>query len=93
MFIPTGCPKCNNIGYKGRIGIFEAIKVDEEIEKIINENPSEREIAKASKSQGILNMEEDGILKVLKGVTSIEELKRSNRFNRIKNLPSHKFWY
>ncbi len=76
MFIPTGCPKCNNIGYKGRIGIFEAIKVDEEIEKIINENPSEREIAKASKSQGILNMEEDGILKVLKGVTSIEELKR-----------------
>lgn len=76
MFVPTGCPKCNNTGYKGRIGVFEAIKVDEEIEKIINESPSEREIAKASKNQGILNMEEDGILKVLKGITSLKELRR-----------------
>ena len=42
IFSPVGCEKCNNIGYSGRIGIFEAIKTDEAIEKIMPENPSER---------------------------------------------------
>ncbi|MDD2935239.1 MAG: GspE/PulE family protein [Candidatus Pacebacteria bacterium] len=76
MFVPVGCEKCNNIGYKGRIGIFEAIKMNAEIEETINNSPSEREIKKVAKTQGLLNMNEDGIIKVLKGVTSIEELKR-----------------
>lgn len=74
LFSPVGCDKCNNTGYSGRIGIFEAIKTDEEIEKIIPNNPSEHEIKKVARSQGILSMREDGIIKVLNGVTSFEEV-------------------
>ncbi len=64
------------IAYSGRIGIFEAILVTEEIEKLIAENPSEREVARAAKSQGILTMAQDGIIKALQGVTSLSELRR-----------------
>lgn len=72
----TGCTECNNIGYKGRIGIYEAILLDENIEKIILDRPNETAIQKSAESQGILTMVQDGILKVINGVTSLEELKR-----------------
>lgn len=72
--VPVGCEKCNGTGYKGRIGIFEAIKTDETIEKIMPENPSEREIKKVASTQGILSMRQDGIVKILNGVTSFEEV-------------------
>ncbi len=74
IFSPVGCDKCNKIGYTGRIGIFEAIKTDESIEKIIPENPSEREIKKVARNQGILSMRQDGIVKILNGITSITEV-------------------
>ncbi len=74
MFSPVGCDKCNLTGYKGRIGIFEAIKTDEAIEKIIPQNPSEREIKRIARAQGILSMRQDGIVKILNGVTSFEEV-------------------
>lgn len=70
----VGCDKCNHTGYHGRIGIFEAIKTDEGIEKIIPLNPSEREVKKIANTQGTLNLREDGIIKVLKGITSLEEV-------------------
>lgn len=72
---PVGCTECNFIGYKGQIGVFEVIMTDEVIEKMIPENPSEREIKKAAQAQGILDMKEDGVVKILQGVTSLEELK------------------
>lgn len=72
----TGCDKCNGTGYKGRIGIFEAILIDESVENIIQENPSEREIKKATLNQGLLDMKQDGVIKILKGVTSFNELDR-----------------
>ncbi|HEV7424541.1 MAG TPA: GspE/PulE family protein [Candidatus Paceibacterota bacterium] len=74
IFSPVGCDKCNNIGYSGRIGIFEAIKTDEEIEKIMPTNPSEHEIKKVARSQGILSMRQDGIVKILNGITSVGEV-------------------
>lgn len=74
IFTPVGCDKCNYTGYRGRIGIFEAIKTDEQIEKIMLENPSEREIKKTALAQGILSMREDGVVKVLSGITSLEEV-------------------
>lgn len=74
IFSAAGCDKCNKIGYKGRIGIFEAIRTDEAIEKIIPQNPSEHEIKKVARNQGILSMRQDGIVKVLNGITSIEEV-------------------
>jgi type II secretory ATPase GspE/PulE/Tfp pilus assembly ATPase PilB-like protein len=71
-----GCPECHGRGYKGRIGIFEAIFMDSKIEEILRSKPSEREVAEAAKPQAIPTMEQDGVLKVLRGVTSLEELGR-----------------
>jgi type II secretory ATPase GspE/PulE/Tfp pilus assembly ATPase PilB-like protein len=73
---PEGCPECHGRGYKGRIGIFEAIFMDQSIEEILRKSPSEREIAQVAKAQGVPNMQEDGVLKVLRGVTSLSELTR-----------------
>ena len=53
---------------------FEAIKTDEAIEKIIIQNPSERELKKIARTQGILSMRQDGVVKILKGITSLEEV-------------------
>lgn len=74
LFVPVGCDECNGTGYRGRIGIFEAIRTDEALEKIIPENPSEREIKKVAKTQGTLSMRQDGIIKVLNGITSLSEV-------------------
>ena len=71
-----GCSKCNNIGFLGRIGVFEAILIDDEIEKAVIKNPSERDIREAAKEQKLLGLVEDGVIKVLKGVTTLEELDR-----------------
>ncbi len=76
VFAGDGCEKCNFTGYKGRTGIYEAILTNEKIEAIVKENPSEREIVKAAEDQNLLNMKQDGVLKVLKGMTSIDELRR-----------------
>lgn len=74
IFTHVGCDKCNMTGFKGRIGIFEAIKTDEMIEKIMPENPSEREIKKVARAQGILSMRQDGLVKMLNGITSYDEV-------------------
>ena len=74
LFTAPGCKECNMTGFKGRMGIFEAIMTDEAIEKIIPTNPSEREIKRVAAKQGIFNMQEDGVVKVLSGITSIEEV-------------------
>ena len=74
LYTPVGCEKCNMTGYKGRMGIFEAIKTDEAIEKIIPLNPSEREIKKVARTQGILSMRQDGMVKIINGITSFEEV-------------------
>lgn len=71
-----GCEKCNFTGYKGRVGVYEAVLMNEKIEQAVKENPSEREIRKAAQDQGIPNIKQDGILKVLGGTTTLSELKR-----------------
>jgi type IV pilus assembly protein PilB len=75
IYEAVGCEKCNKTGYKGRMGIFEAIKNDLEIQEIIPQNPSEHEIKKIAAHQGTLSMREDGVIKILKGITSLEEVK------------------
>lgn len=74
LFKAVGCNECNGTGYKGRIGIFEAILVDKEIEKVLLTNPSERDVADAAKHQGIPTLREDAIIKTLEGITSFEEV-------------------
>ena len=75
LYEAQGCVECNGIGYKGRIGIFEAVLADDEIQNAMPINPSESEIRKIARKQGILDMKEDGIIKSLKGVTSLSEIK------------------
>jgi len=75
LYDPVGCEACNFIGYKGRVGVFEAIITDEIIEKLIVTEPSERDIKRAAQKQGLLDMKEDGVVKILNGVTSLSEVK------------------
>ena len=76
MWVPVGCDKCNKTGYKGRMGVYEAVRMTREIEAAVQKNSSDREIWEAAKGQGLLTMKQDGILKVLAGVTSMDELGR-----------------
>lgn len=71
-----GCEKCNFTGYRGRTGVYEAIVTDESLERVVRENPSEREIKQATENQNILTIRQDGVLKVLQGITSLSELER-----------------
>ncbi len=61
-------------GYKGRIGLYEAIFMDDELAHFLRDNPSENDIAKLAAKQGYLTMAQDGILKALAGVTSLSEV-------------------
>ncbi len=76
LYDAKGCGDCNGTGYRGRIAIFEAVFMDKAIEDIIPMNPSEREIAQVARPQGVPIMVEDGILKVIKGITTLAELER-----------------
>ena len=76
MFEPVGCDDCNGTGYKGRIGVFEGIVVDKEIDDFVRDNPSENDIREIQKKRPLLTMAEDGVVKILNGVTSVEEVTR-----------------
>jgi len=61
-------------GYKGRIGLYEAIFMDDELAHFLRDNPPENEVAKAAAKQGYLTMAQDGVVKALAGITSISEV-------------------
>ena len=72
-----GCEKCNNIGYKGRLGLYEALEINEEIRKMIStEGISDYEIEQKAIENGMINILQDGILKALDGQTTIDEVFR-----------------
>jgi len=69
-----GSPDSGETGYKGRIGLHEAIFMDDELAHFLRDNPPENEIAKLASKQGYLTMAQDGILKALSGITSLAEV-------------------
>jgi len=71
-----GCRECNHEGFSGRIGLFEILSMTNQLSDIILKNPVETEILKEAKRQGMITMQQDGILKVISGVTMIEEVLR-----------------
>ena len=71
-----GFPKCNNKGEKGRIGIFEILRMTKDLEKIIIENPTEAAFLTEAINQGMITMRQDAIIKALEGRVSIEEVLR-----------------
>lgn len=76
LYRPKGCPKCNNLGYRKRIGVYEVLTLNDEIEKLILEMGSESDISKAALENGMITMAQDGILKAIEGITSLEEVWR-----------------
>jgi len=71
-----GCKDCNFTGFRGRIGIFEAFLVDNEMEKFILTSPSISALRERAIKKGMLSMYQDGIIKVLEGITTIKEVER-----------------
>jgi type IV pilus assembly protein PilB len=71
-----GCDKCNGTGYKGRVAICEAVLATKEVGEIITMNPSEESVKQAARSQNILDMKQDGVLKILRGISTFDELSR-----------------
>lgn len=86
IFEGAGCDKCAGTGYKGRQGIFEAIKLDEAVEEAVIRDPREHIIMEAARPQGIPTMPEDGMEKVLAGITSLEELQRVVDLTQVRKL-------
>ncbi len=74
-----GCKKCNNTGYKGRIGIYEVLEITEKISKLIMKKASVAELNQAAKEQNMLTMIEDGFIKAKNGITTIEEILRVSK--------------
>jgi len=72
----NGCEDCNFTGYRGRIGIYEFFLVDDEVEKFILTNPSIVAIKDLAIKKGMVLMHQDGLIKVLEGMTTIEEIER-----------------
>lgn len=71
-----GCEICNSTGYKGRMGIYEVLGLDESISKLILASATSAEIEKKAIENGMITMKNDGLMKALRGLTSIEEILR-----------------
>jgi type II secretory ATPase GspE/PulE/Tfp pilus assembly ATPase PilB-like protein len=75
IYGPVGCAKCNGIGYRGRVGVFEFLQGGPDLEQTILKEASEVSLRELAKRQEMVTMQEDGILKVLIGKTTFEEVK------------------
>jgi len=73
-FRPVGCERCGGSGYKGRTGIYQVMPVSEEIQRIILANGNAMQIADQARREGVRDLRRSGLLKVMQGVTSIEEV-------------------
>ena len=72
----VGCDRCNGTGYRGRTGVYEVLRITEEIRRLAIRNASSAEIKRAAQDQGLRTLRDDGAHKVLSGVTTIEEVMR-----------------
>ncbi len=72
----AGCKNCNSTGYRGRIGIYETFLIDDKMEKFILTSPSIVDMRESAIKNGMVLMHQDGLIKVLEGVTTIEEIER-----------------
>jgi type IV pilus assembly protein PilB len=86
IYKSKGCEKCNFSGYSGRTGLFEVLSMSDELAELIQKNPLESAIFKVAQKQGMLTMEQEGVIKVLNGETSIEEIARAVEEREEKNI-------
>jgi type IV pilus assembly protein PilB len=76
LYRPIGCSACSKTGYKGRLALHEVMAVTEEIERLTVERASSMAIGRLAIEQGMITLRHDGLLKVMAGVTSLEEIYR-----------------
>ena len=79
VFKGGGCKICRSTGYSGRVGIFEVLEVSKNIKKLVDEKADAELIESAARKEGMKTMLEDGLEKVAKGVTTIEEVIRATK--------------
>jgi len=75
-FPGKGCKECNELGYKGRIGVYEAFSISKEMERLILKSPAISDVKELAEKEGMVTMLQDAYLKLLSGITSIEEIGR-----------------
>ncbi|MCP3688298.1 MAG: type II/IV secretion system protein [Gammaproteobacteria bacterium] len=76
IYKPKGCTTCDNTGYKGRLALLEILKMNTELDDLLAQGATTKEIRDAANSQGFLTLADDGIRHIIEGVTSIEEVAR-----------------
>jgi len=76
LYRARGCPKCNNTGYRGRVGIYEVMEVNDEIEMLAARKAPTERIREAALKNGLRTLRQDGLLKAKMGITSVEEVLR-----------------
>ncbi len=76
LYRKVGCPRCGRTGYKGRIGIFQLLMMNDELESLVAQNASRDDIERAAAGAGMRSLWDDGIAKAAAGLTSLEELAR-----------------
>jgi general secretion pathway protein E len=80
LFAPKGCDKCNQIGYRGRTGIYELVSIDSQLRGMIHERVSQQQLEQYAHQQSV-SIQSDGTRRVLQGDTALEELLRVTREN------------
>jgi len=71
-----GCAKCHGLGFKGRVGVFEVLRIDDDIRDLVEKLAPEWKILNTALENGMITVEQDGILKAIEGITSLEEVHR-----------------
>ena len=79
VYLPQGCEACNYKGIKGRIGIYEMLKMTPELEEAILKDPTETSLLAVAKKQGMISLRQDGIVKAMQGLVSLEEILKETR--------------
>ena len=72
--VPFGCDRCRQTGYLGRMGIFEIFEIDDDVRHMINSRKSTLQLRQRARELGMRTLREDGVRKVLGGLTSAEEV-------------------
>ncbi|OGI27599.1 MAG: hypothetical protein A2359_04725 [Candidatus Moranbacteria bacterium RIFOXYB1_FULL_43_19] len=76
MYKGKGCPQCGGSGMKGRVALFEVFYMDERVANLLSEKIDEDDLRKAAAEQGMVLMKQDGVVKVIKGITTLSEVER-----------------
>jgi type IV pilus assembly protein PilB len=76
LYRKRGCPRCNQTGYKGRVGVYQLMIMSEDLSRLASQHASREEIERAALEAGMKMLWDDGLAKVTSGLTSLEELAR-----------------